>query len=628
MKLPGSPINILNVTEKNEFIVNSEEIDKIFDHDLLNDRRVVAVSIVGIFRKGKSFLLNYFLRYLYGSVSLTFLNLLYPLNKTYSQQFRSTKYPNNPLNDTQNWMRHKDEELKGFSWRAGTARDTNGIIMWSDVFLYDARNGDKLAIILIDTQGLFDQKTIAAVNSKLFSVTTLISSVQIYNLRDVIEEKELEYLQFTSDYAKLINDADLNDEHGLESAFLEKPFQNIVLLMRDWKSKRQYPYGLKGGNDYLKSVLKITKDHKKDGRQIREYINSAYENISCFLMPFPGSRMINSEDFAGEWGILDADFVTQLKELSSWLFHPSNLVPKRFFDNFVTAEDYAEHLKSYLHAVSSSELMNVTAIFDATMESEGNVMLQKIIKLLKHSLRNRENFEDLRFEEKLDDIAKESKNLATKEFAKLMENFGGNGNFATKWTAKVKDQISKEIKEWKISAFSSFKKYQNAKKQAQEEVSRTLEAQKTEFELKINQLKQKSLKEKNDIQAQFNSTIRSFQIEKIKIEQENEKQREKILHEKLKDLEAAKRRCEMLVNNTKNNYIEQMNDLKKNELKLQKEKERLEQETRDQEKQLKEIEAKTTEKFKSDIERMKKLHELQLEEAILKYTLSSVRRNS
>jgi hypothetical protein len=67
--LYGQPVNVLNVTDKNEFEVDSDGINRIFMRPDLKDRKIVAVSVVGIFRKGKSFLLNYFLRYLYGNVS-------------------------------------------------------------------------------------------------------------------------------------------------------------------------------------------------------------------------------------------------------------------------------------------------------------------------------------------------------------------------------------------------------------------------------------------------------------------------------------------------------------------------------------------------------------------------------
>lgn len=39
----------------------------------------------------------------------------------------------------------------GFKWRGGKNPETNGIWMWSEIFTHDYENGDKIAIILLDT---------------------------------------------------------------------------------------------------------------------------------------------------------------------------------------------------------------------------------------------------------------------------------------------------------------------------------------------------------------------------------------------------------------------------------------------------------------------------------------------
>ncbi len=46
----------------------------------------------------------------------------------------------------------------------------------------------------MDTQGMFDNLSSDAENSKLFSLCTLISSLQIYNLPSLIQQDHLQHL--------------------------------------------------------------------------------------------------------------------------------------------------------------------------------------------------------------------------------------------------------------------------------------------------------------------------------------------------------------------------------------------------------------------------------------------------
>ena len=88
----------------------------------------------------------------------------------FNLQYNSIANPSNELNNKVDWMGDKDEPLQGFSWKSRTKRDTTGIIMWSDVFLHLNEYGEKLAIVLMDTQGLFDIKTSSVKSSSIFAL--------------------------------------------------------------------------------------------------------------------------------------------------------------------------------------------------------------------------------------------------------------------------------------------------------------------------------------------------------------------------------------------------------------------------------------------------------------------------
>ena len=79
------------------------------------------VSIAGDFRKGKSFMLNFFLRY------LRWKAMKYELDRS-EGSFISIK-------SDREWLSRENELLEGFGWSDGTVRYTTGIIMWSEPFI-------------------------------------------------------------------------------------------------------------------------------------------------------------------------------------------------------------------------------------------------------------------------------------------------------------------------------------------------------------------------------------------------------------------------------------------------------------------------------------------------------------
>jgi atlastin len=57
------------VDENNTIAIDTKALDDLFLHPDVKDRKIVAVSIAGAYRKGKSFFLGYCMRYLYSNVS-------------------------------------------------------------------------------------------------------------------------------------------------------------------------------------------------------------------------------------------------------------------------------------------------------------------------------------------------------------------------------------------------------------------------------------------------------------------------------------------------------------------------------------------------------------------------------
>jgi c-di-AMP phosphodiesterase-like protein len=67
----AEPVQLLNLASgnKSDILYNEAAVRNLFLNPKLADRNVVVFSIIGAFRKGKSFLMNYVLRYMYAHVS-------------------------------------------------------------------------------------------------------------------------------------------------------------------------------------------------------------------------------------------------------------------------------------------------------------------------------------------------------------------------------------------------------------------------------------------------------------------------------------------------------------------------------------------------------------------------------
>ena len=141
----GKPVQIIQLKDDHVFELDEEALESILMQEHVKDRYIVVVSVAGAFRKGKSFLLDFFLRYMRTKVIIKkqkkklSLSLLFFIYCSFVRSFQYVLHQG----DT-DWLGSADRPLDGFSWRGGCERDTTGILLWSEVFLTDLPNGDKV----------------------------------------------------------------------------------------------------------------------------------------------------------------------------------------------------------------------------------------------------------------------------------------------------------------------------------------------------------------------------------------------------------------------------------------------------------------------------------------------------
>eukprot|EP00903_Cladosiphon_okamuranus_P015166 g14023.t1 len=396
---------------------------------------VSLVSVVGAFRTGKSFLLSFFLRYLHSGSDDD------PSEAWMTADGPSLREGNRNLKST---SAEPEEEtaLRSFEWRGGVERMTTGIWVWSEPFVRRTEDGKEVAVLLVDTQGMFDNETSMGLTACIFAVSTLLSSCQIYNVEKRIQEDHLQQLALFSEYGRMAlnkeqslaegNEPEAGDAAAADSGspsfksgatvvatavgfaakaaanaearraaadggvaseataggkvgttaaaagggeevpvsqdWVERPFQRLEFLVRDWQNYEDEELPGVQLQDEMNSYLADVIEDKgvKDLRDTREQITSCFEKISCFGLTHPGFDVVK-KNFSGDIAKIQPSFLRLLNTYVRHIFGEL-LEPKRINGRFLTAPELRNYASAYVelfhngaHFPAARSLLEATA---------------------------------------------------------------------------------------------------------------------------------------------------------------------------------------------------------------------------------------------------------------------------
>lgn len=326
----GQPLNILNVDGRS-LELDEHGLARLLLDERVKDKPVVVIAVAGAFRKGKSFLLCFLIRYL-------------------RSEGRAE------------WLGDPNAPLEGFGWRGGSERHTTGILMWNEVFLVKTSQGNELAVLLMDTQGTFDCESASVVHASIFALSAMISSVLVYNVSQNIQQNDLQHLKDFIEYGMLTMSEQQQQPTAAEVGSTQ-PFQSLMFLVRDWQF--EMPYGLAGGQQLLEKRLKGPPNQDRELRQLRRKLSKCFRKMRCFLMPHPGLT-VAQEGFDGRLSDIGETFKLHLCEFVRLLLEPDNLLPKKINGREITCQELLSYIKVYVDATKRGLLEDPSQMLEAT----------------------------------------------------------------------------------------------------------------------------------------------------------------------------------------------------------------------------------------------------------------------
>ncbi|XP_020330991.1 guanylate-binding protein 1 [Oncorhynchus kisutch] len=204
-------------------------------------QKVVVVSVVGLYRTGKSYLMN-----------------------------------------------KLAQKRSGFALGATIQSKTKGIWMWC---VPHPEKTDH-TLVLLDTEGLGDvEKGDSKNDAWIFSLAILLSSTLVYNSRGTIDNDAVEKLQYVNELTEMIKvkSSTDNEEEGEGTQFAQF-FPNFVWTVRDFTLKLEIDGRVITPDQYLENSLQLKKGYGKkmnDYNVPRECIRNFFPSRKCFVFPSP-----------------------------------------------------------------------------------------------------------------------------------------------------------------------------------------------------------------------------------------------------------------------------------------------------------------------------------------------------
>ncbi|XP_004635820.1 guanylate-binding protein 6-like [Octodon degus] len=314
-----------NINE--EMTVNKEAIE-ILDKVA---QPVVVVAIVGLYRTGKSYLMN----------RLAGQNHGFPLGSTVQSK-------------------------------------TKGVWMWCVPHPIKPNH----TLVLLDTEGLGDvEKGDPKNDSWIFALAVLLSTTFVYNSVGTINHQAMEQLHYVTELTELIKAKSSSNLDGVQdSTEFVSFFPDFIWAVRDFTLQLKLNDNDISEDEYLENALRLIPGEKTSAQksnQTRECIRKFFPSRKCFVFDRPTndkSLLANIENAPEDQ--LDPKFLEQTKSFCAHIFnHEKNKTLREGI--MVTGNRLGFLVENYVKAINSKEVPCLENAVTTLAQRENAAAVQK-----------------------------------------------------------------------------------------------------------------------------------------------------------------------------------------------------------------------------------------------------------
>ena len=328
------------------FITVNPDTNKFEVHDeavrVLNEMKcpVAVVSVAGMYRTGKSYLLN----------------LL--------------KSP--PGADP-------EPSASGFGVGNTTNAHTKGIWLWGEPVRVDDQD---VAVVFLDTEGLGSMGASQTHDCRIFALALLIGSYFVYNSRGVIDGNAIEQLSLVVNLTKHIHVSKGLSGDEDSGADFSNHFPAFMWVVRDFTLQLKSATGRDiPPKTYLEKALKPEQEADETSVQknrVRMMLSSFFPDRDCVPLVRPVSDEAGLRNLAScPWADLREEFRAGVTTLRKKLY--GKVRPKEMYGKLVTGPMLVNLARSYVDAINSGGVPTISSAWERVVESQCSDAADKAI---------------------------------------------------------------------------------------------------------------------------------------------------------------------------------------------------------------------------------------------------------
>ncbi|XP_061042336.1 guanylate-binding protein 5-like isoform X2 [Eubalaena glacialis] len=268
---------------------------------------------------------------------------------------------------------------KGFSVGSTVQSHTKGIWMWCVPHPEKPNH----ILVLLDTEGLGDiEKGDKKSDTQIFVLALLLSSTLVYNTMNTIDQRAIDLLHYVTELSNLLRTVTSPDLDGVDNAAdIVSVCPDLVWTVRDFYLDLEANGRLITADEYLENSLRPkqgTDQHLQNFNLPRLCIQKFFPIKKCFIFDLPTHRKKLGQLETLHNDDLDPEFVQQVADFCSYIFSHSKT--KTLSGDIKVNGSHLESLVlTYVNAINSGDLPCMENEVLALAQIKNLAALQKAI---------------------------------------------------------------------------------------------------------------------------------------------------------------------------------------------------------------------------------------------------------